>query len=720
MSIQRLAILLTLGFLTVVFVAVAVLTFQGPDLEETPLTARSFTANPAPQALRLTIDQSGLIAVSYNDVRSSNLPVADLSAASVRLEHEGNPVPFYVEGEGEGATLYFFAEGITRTVDSPPVYWLAPGQGETMARRIGTPQSEGDALGWREKRWEENANFQPTVTGADSWLGQAIYAPGALEMPLAQIWPTTGPGQLTLRVWSGNQSPAYPDHHLEVWLNGYKLGSHFWDGKKQETIQIPITTGILREAKNVLQLRVPGDTGAAGEAIYLDWIRLEYEGLLNLQQGQLLFYSDQPTVQIRGGDENSNVFDVTDPAAPVKVVDVALSDEGLRFHNPVAGSRYLVANPWQALRPKISAVPQWHTSLRDEARGADYIAIVPSTSIFTDTLQPLLALRRDQGLRVAVIALEQIYDEFAHGKQTPVAIRDFLQYAHSNWQPPAPHFVLLVGDASYEGHAYAGNRKNILPTYLIHTEFAGYVASDTWFTLFEQNELQPVLAIGRLPVQTAEQLRIIVEKTLAYETATSAPWLDRALLVADDEGRFNITSERLAEELDQSGYQTQKLYMTQNEDIHDAIISALNHGVGLVNYAGHGGIDVWGDEKVLQSEDTAILMNGDRLPIFAAFSCINGFFNHPQEDALAEALLWAANGGVVAAVAPSARTLTWQQAPLSTAFYNALLSDQAGTLGDALLQAKVTAAKEPHLGEAIHTLNLLGDPALGFRMPGSE
>jgi len=161
-----------------------------------------------------------------------------------------------------------------------------------------------------------------------------------------------------------------------------------------------------------------------------------------------------------------------------------------------------------------------------------------------------------------------------------------------------------------------------------------------------------MLAIGRLPVQSTEQLQVIVGKTLSYEAATSAPWLDRALLVADDEARFNITSERLAEKLAQSGYQTQKLYMTQNEDIHDGIVSALNHGVGVVNYVGHGQIGVWGDEMVLQAQDSMLLMNGERLPIFTTFTCLNGFFNHPKEDSLAETMLWAANGGIVAAVTP--------------------------------------------------------------------
>lgn len=732
MSLQRLAVLTSLGVLTLGLVAVAMYAaFLAPSLADATLNVNPVAVGTAPQALRLTVHDYGLVAVSHDDLTRWNLPVSTLSPDSVRLEHEGAAVPFHVQGEGEDATLYFFARPTARTIKAPAVYLLSPGRGLSMARRNASPpganpgveeattrQQGSYSLGWRQQRWEENVNFQPNVAGGDGWLNQPIYAPGYVEIPLTEIWPTTGPGRLTLQVWSGNQSPAYPDHHLEVWLNGYRLHSYYWDGKKLETVEVPITAGILREANNSLRLQVPGDTGAAGEAIYLDWISIEYEGLLNLRQDQLLFQSLHPLVEVRGGGEETLVFDVSDPEAPVRLVDVVASENGLRFANAEVGRRYLVARPQQAYRPQISAIPEWRRPLQQTERAADYIAIVPGGETFSETLRPLLDYRRAQGLRVEVVSAEQIYAEFSHGQPTPEAIRAFLRYAFTQWQPPVPHYVLLVGDASFDVPNAPGTTNDLLPTYLVHTEVGGHVASDTWFTLFDEDRLEPALAIGRLPVQSAEQLQVIVDKTLSYEEAGSAPWLDRALLVADDEERFNIASERLAEKLAQSGYQNQKLYMTQNEDIHDFIVSVLNHGVGVVNYVGHGQIDVWGDEMVLQAQDTMLLMNGERLPIFTTFTCLNGFFNHPKDDSLAETMLWAANGGIVAAVAPSGRTYSWQQTPLATAFFDALLTGQGVTLGDAVLRAKRAAAAEPQLGEAIHTFNLLGDPALGFHAPG--
>ena len=135
---------------------------------------------------------------------------------------------------------------------------------------------------------------------------------------------------------------------------------------------------------------------------------------------------------------------------------------------------------------------------------------------------------------------------------------------------------------------------------------------------------------------------------------------------------------------------------------------------------GHGSIEVWGDERVFQAEDAEILINGERLPIFTTFTCLNGYFNHPDVNALAETLIWAKDGGVVAAVAPSGRSLTSQQLPLADVFYRGLLSGEAGTLGEALRLAKLAGSADEFLSDVIHTFNLLGDPALGFHPPPGE
>jgi hypothetical protein len=708
-----------LAVLTLVFLAAAgYVWWDGRPARPEQITIEPLRPGQAPQALRLTVYQTGLAAVTAQQANQANLPLESFSAAGLSLSRDDQPVPFYVSGEGREAILYFYGQAYTNTLDAPAVYWLSPGQGQAMAEQNAAPAAgSGETTGRQQQRWEENETFLAQSGGDDVWLGKLLFAPSALDVPLTNIRPNGGPGELTIRIWSNNRAAADPDHHVEILLNGAKLADHTWDGIKQETITLPVDAGLLRPNDNILTISAPGDTGAAGEALYIDWVELVYESDLNLTgSDQLWFSSEATTIQIEADDNKAFVFDITNPAEPAVLANVRRDPGTLRFAG--TGRVYAVLNdPDQAISPAITVAPAWQEPLKAAGRGADYIAIVADVEGFEAALQPLINHREKLGLRVATIPADQIFDEFGFGRRSPTAIRDFLAYALANWQEPTPRYVLLVGDASYDiYHFTEGSNDDLLPTHLVYTEYAGYVASDTWYTLAD-GDLAPALAIGRLPAQTAEQLTVMVNKIITYEENGNEAWTQRALLVADDEPAFDRASDNLAAALEPTGFQTQKLYMTENEEIHDALISALNQGVGILNYVGHGSIEVWGDEKVFESEDATILINGNRLPIFTTFTCLNGYFNHPQVDALAETLLWAEDGGVVAAVAPSGRSLTLQQLPLADVFYQMLLSGEATTLGEALQEAKVASAADDSLYDVIHTFNLLGDPALRFQRP---
>ncbi len=720
---QRTLLLVGLAALAIIFLGAAAYIFfvlspgrsQSPNVAPLPL-------GEAPQALRLTVLETGIVSLTSRQLNQTSLPIETISADTLQLSRDGESIPFHISrGDNDEATIYFYAEAVTNTLEAPAVYWLMPGEGLEMTQVDGSIGEEtAETTGQRQIRWEENEIFLAQAHGDDVWLGKLLFAPSSLDIPLDNIQPTGGPGHLTVQIWSNNQAQPNPDHHVELFLNGEKLLDSYWEGIKQETISTTLPAGLLQPIDNILTINAPGDTGAAGEALYIDWIELEYEGVLESSVGTLFFKSDADHLQASGFSEGSLVFDITEPDAPKILTNVESDGKSLRLSgNGESGAKntsYFVADPNQMVQPQISLVPL-RESLKADDRGADYIAIVADIEGFEEALMPLVEHREQQGMSVTIVPLSQVFDEFGFGRQTPEAIRDFLAYAVAEWEP-TPQFTLLVGDASYDINDYtSGENSNIFPTYLVFTEFAGYVASDTWFTIFDDETLTPEIAIGRFPAQTVEQLEIMVSKTVAYEETADQEWLGRALLVADDEPAFDDASEDLAEDLSVIGYDTQKLYMSKNENVHDDIVSALNQGVGIINYVGHGSIQVWGDENVFDTEDADILINGQRLPIFTTFTCLNGYFNHPEVDALAETLLWAEDGGVVAAVAPSGRSLTSQQLPLAEVFFQSLFNGEAKTLGEALLFSKIAGADNSDLRDVIHTFNLLGDPALHFQTP---
>jgi hypothetical protein len=263
-----------------------------------------------------------------------------------------------------------------------------------------------------------------------------------------------------------------------------------------------------------------------------------------------------------------------------------------------------------------------------------------------------------------------------------------------------------------------GPEADLVPTQTISTSYSGLTASDVWYGLADDGPTaQPVMAVGRFPAQTAEQLANMVNKTLEYERGDrTAAWRDRALLLADgaDPG-FTDAAKSFAGTLE--GFTSETV--TSEGDGTSArrdLLRALDEGVGLVGYFGHGSVTLWAKEKVLGVEDVAKLANRDKLPIVFTVTCLSGFFEHPATPSLGETLLRAGNGGAVAALVPSSAAVLPDQRLLAQGLASALAERSSETpeaLGDVVLSAQRTlSGTSPGVREVLLTFNLLGDPSL--------
>ena len=132
--------------------------------------------------------------------------------------------------------------------------------------------------------------------------------------------------------------------------------------------------------------------------------------------------------------------------------------------------------------------------------------------------------------------VEDIYDEFGYGVESAQAIRDFLMYAYESWVKPAPKYVLLVGDGTYDARDRFGlGTVNFVPTYLTFTSHMGETGTDEWYGRVSGDDLVPDVYIGRLPAATTDQASTMVAKIVGYERAlNSRTWERNVLLVADN------------------------------------------------------------------------------------------------------------------------------------------------------------------------------------------
>ena len=172
------------------------------------------------------------------------------------------------------------------------------------------------------------------------------------------------------------------------------------------------------------------------------------------------------------------LFEISDAAAVKRVVNGTTSGSGPYAIEvqpaQAAGTASYLAVAASGRKTPAAIVKDRASRLADPTNAADWILIThreigwDGSGAEQPWVASLVGLRQAQGLRTAVVDVADIFDEFGYGLVTPQAIKDFITYAYEHWQAPAPQYVLLMGDTTYD---YKDNRNlgtvNYVPGYLI-------------------------------------------------------------------------------------------------------------------------------------------------------------------------------------------------------------------------------------------------------------
>ena len=320
-------------------------------------------------------------------------------------------------------------------------------------------------------------------------------------------------------------------------------------------------------------------------------------------------------------------------------------------------------------------------------------------------------------MKAVAIATEDIFESFGHGETNPEAIHAFLRHVYHEWREPRLRYVLLLGDGSYDFKDRLGTGvKNHVPPLLVRTQFL-WTASDPGYAAVNGDDRYPDIAIGRIPASSVAEVTIAVDKILEHERSGS---LDGTfVLVADDAdeaGNFEAHANELSRTL-LSAKHKKHIYLRElgATGVRREVASAFENGSSLVTYIGHGGIHLWADENAFNTNDVRALSPHARHPIVLTMNCLNGFFHFPYFDAFAESLIVAEDRGAVAAISPTGLSLDGPAHELHRAILRELISDEHGTLGDALLAAQKAYVQTGTMPELVSIYHLFGDPALTLR-----
>jgi hypothetical protein len=670
-------------------------------------------------SVRLVARERGLYRITFEEAMGRRFT----SASPVRLSRQGEPVACHLVPDkgvfGPGSALFFWSEG-AETLNAhghEAVYELERGPGGLAMERGSAEPAGGVPLSSYLHRVEneENHLYQAALLKAeDLWFWDVLVAPVVKEyaFDVEGLALSSELARVSVRLQGASDFVEDPDHHVRIGVNGLVIAEEWFEGKEPFLLDATLPIGALHDGENRLSIENVGDTGASYSMVMLDGFAVTYSRRPVAESGRLEGdFAGSGDVEVSGVSK-AHVLDVTD-AGPIWLRGASRTFDGSRFAVE-GGRRYAVVSADAVRKPEVR-VPL-RTGLRRGTNQADYLVVGPRP--FLDAAQPLLALRRRQGLSSRAVALEDIDSEFGFGESHPESIRDFLAYAYHHWKKPAPKYVLLLGDGTYDFKDFLlTGVKNQLPPMMLKTSYL-WTSSDAAYGAVNGTDPLPDVAIGRLPAASLEETRVLIAKILAYE-ASAAAGAGASVLVADDPdtaGDFEHDAEEIAQTL-LASRNPRRIYLRSlgTEAAKQAILDAFDEGAGLLSYMGHGGIHLWASENIFDLSSVKTLSPQPQQPLVLTMNCLNGYFHFPYFNSLAEELVKAEGMGAIAAVAPSGLSLNEPAHRFHKAILGELVSRRHRRLGDAFLAAQSDYATSGVFTELLSIYHLFGDPALTLK-----
>ena len=482
----------------------------------------------------------------------------------------------------------------------------------------------------------------------------------------------------------------------------------------------------------------PGESSANG---YLDYIELCAQADIALGGGQTLVRCNpQGAATARFVAQQAAGLRVWDVTRQGRERELAVTQNSW-IDSASTARRYLLFDGTYYLSPADIA-PLENQDLHGSGP-ADLVVV--ANPLFLPQAQRLAALHEIfDGLSTLVVTDQQVFNEYSHGQQDPLAFRSLLRWLDSRHPSQPPRYLLLFGKGTYDNRNLSGHS---LPTVALYeTEYSfddngiSY-ASDAILGYLSPtgrgmaSEVQSV-SVGRLPAKSTAEADHLVGKIEAYITRrdllddnSRGDWRNYVALLADDadpgrpsDSLFAHSSEVVATDIRNTYPQlhVDRLYAdayhqasgaigSYYPDLNNALQQRINYGCLLLNYIGHGSTAYIGTERYIAPADIAAYSNTDRLPLLVTSTCSYG--RHDLTDALCGAEECILAPAAMVSVISASRPISHVERFNKDVVLFALNPDNA--IGDALRKAR-------NLTPSSLSIGIIGDPALRLSQPSNR
>ena len=394
----------------------------------------------------------------------------------------------------------------------------------------------------------------------------------------------------------------------------------------QQNAQLEVPVGTDGSVKVGMAMTATGNVRGA----WLHAISLTYPRYLRLgSAGYLRFDSPARALRLADAAEGITVWDVTDPRNPLQV-NASVAGGEARWGVTGDGRRSYVAWNPNASIPSPSLVGKIDNQNLHAPADLEMVIIAPKA--YMSESERIAAIHREEGMSVAVVDVEKVYNEFSSGAPDVGGIRRYLKmlYDRGNESGHSLRYAILVGRTSFDmrDRTTGGQRDYpLIPAWMPAAPSAslsdntGYSSDDIAAMLedgggadLRRDKLS--IAIGRIPATAEDELRLMVDKLVDYARgARKSAWKHRFLFIADDEDQnvhLNQTESMIDEIMSTDRHQhlVRKVYIDayerQGKDVPGArsqMYRYLDEGVVWWNFVGHANPTSWTGEGILTYSD---------------------------------------------------------------------------------------------------------------------
>lgn len=485
-----------------------------------------------------------------------------------------------------------------------------------------------------------------------------------------------------------------------------------------------------------------------GATAWLDYVEVNADApLVWMNVGQVIRFQPIDSVytvhevKMQASNASVRVWDVTQPMS-ARAVPTLTANQQTTWNLARDSARSLVMfTPNTCPKPTLGTLIE-HQNIHSWTQ-VDYVMVAPAHLL--EEADRLADFHRQQGMTVKTIDVTKVYNEFSGGVQDISAIKDMMRMLWNRAATPddRPEYLLLFGDCSYDFKGRLTPNQNQVPSFQSYSSFTLYKSlfNDDFFGFMDSTEGTNLLSkdldlcVGRIPVNTVEEARGVVNKIFAYADPAQSlgPWRQRVVMVADDadeawEPLLMSVVEQVSKKYDTlyPFLEIDKIYLDSYVQESSAgsqsyplarteLLQSIESGNLVTTYSGHGGEVGWSSEQILQMNDVLDFNNGAKLPLFITLTCEFSRMDDPNRQSAGEALLLNPYGGAIALLSTTRVVYVSGVATLNDSISNMLFEkedNQYRTFGQILRSAKNGTGSADKLRFA-----LLGDPALRLNVP---